>query len=195
MSNEALAQNATQMARSTPTSQDFTLLVREVADTKTNIGISLRGKHGEQSLFSGVCKLVKSMLGMEREAHLPDDVVAQIREAITKFWTNEFSKVLQYGEVQSITYDKPSARIKAAAVQSVSLNARIHVARELPDGKEKRFFTLCLYNQAATRLGKMKDRPDLYDRKDLAAQEIKVTALEKEHLRLEQFVKENPDKP
>jgi hypothetical protein len=186
MSNAtAISNNATKLSISTPSEMDLVLLVREVAETKSTCGVTLRGKHGDQSLFSGVCKSVKSRLGIAKEERLPEETANKVNEAIAIFWRQQLEKVIGYGEVQTVTFDKPSAEYDDAGnVSDIKKNARVHVSASVPDSKERKFFTLTLLNSAKKRLVMMKDRPSVYDRDDYAKQENKIAALEKELVRL-----------
>lgn len=186
--NTAITNNATKLAISTPKEIDLLMLVNEVADTKTKVGISLRGKHGDQSLFSGVCKLLKSMLGIAATDKLDEKTVDLVNSSIAQYWQKQMEKVLGYGEVQTITFDKPSATYSSGEVSDIRKNARVHVSASVPDGKERKFFTLTLLNGAKERLAKMHDNPGRYDRKDLQTQENKIAALEKEYDRLNKIV-------
>jgi hypothetical protein len=181
-----------QAAASSPKSLDLIALVASIAKVKAAIGSKSVGHKGKQNLFSLVCKAWKSHNGKGVDERVPDAVEADIRKAVNAFWLNEATKmVTQYGEVVSVQWDSPKAKVvdTESGRKDVNLqwNATLKARRESKDDAEFRLGLSFEVTKAQKRLDYMKDHPEKgYTREDIQAQNDLLTVLESKQLDMNQ---------
>lgn len=131
---------------------DYGAVVRECAARKSAIGETFVGKQGKQHLFASACANIKSRLSIPKfldDGKTPtrlDEVHTNgILDAMKDFWSGVAQRVLNYGEIRSASFDKPSAEFRkvmdgagnvTGTVAVPKLNARIHAQKDCRDAKE-----------------------------------------------------------
>lgn len=188
---DVLTNNATNLAVSTPKEIDLVEMVKNCAFRKSNIGETLVGNKGKRNLFSAVCADYKSLRSIAKDTRLDDETVGKINEAIKSFWSRQAQRILDYGEVVSASFDKPSAEFTedGKRVTNVHLNAKLHSRKELCDSRERKLNVLFMLTQARKRMDNMLGEVGKHTREAMAAQALRIAALETEHARLESAFK------
>lgn len=127
---------------------DYGKVVAECATRKSAVGQTFVGKQGKQHLFASSCAAVKSLLGVAKfmddgktPTRLDEVHVNGILDAMRTFWQSQANRLLNYGEIRSATFDKPTAEAVKADNGDVTgfkpkLNARIHAQKDCRDAKE-----------------------------------------------------------
>ena len=175
-------------AISTPATIDYPAVVARVAKAKAQIGSKFMGHKGKQNLFALVCDAVRSMLNRPKfdEAgqpiHLPEEIAAQVKGAINEFWLAQARKVVEYGEVVSVQYDAPKAKVLdlegGRKDVDLSWNATLKSRRVSKDDAEFRLGLSFEIGKATKRLAYMQDNPAKYDREEVRAAQNFLTVLE-----------------
>jgi hypothetical protein len=184
---------------------DYGAIVAECAGRKSAIGQTFVGKQGKQHLFASACAAVKSMLGIAKfmddgktPTRLDQVHVDGILDAMKDFWNSKIDLVKAYGEIRSVTFDKPSAEFTKVldnagnvigTKATPKLNARAHVQKACRDDKESALMLSFLVAQAKKRVDFMKGivtpggnastaGAGKYTREEIAKAEERVAILE-----------------
>lgn len=179
-------------AASSPKVLDLVALVASIAKVKAAIGSKFVGHKGKQNLFSLTCKAWKSHNGKGVDERVPDATEAEIRKAVNAFWLNEATRmVTQYGEVVSVQWDAPKARVVDGTngLKDVDLqwNATLKARRDSKDDAEFRLGLSFEITKAKKRLEYMQDHPEKgYTREDIRTQQDYLTVLEAKQLDMNQ---------
>lgn len=127
---------------------DYLEIVSVAAKRKSAIGETFVGKQGKQHLFASACAVVKSRLNIGKflddgvtPTRLDEVHVNGILDAMKSFWQSQANRLLNYGEIRSATFDKPTAEAVKSDTGTVTgfkpkLNARIHAQKDCRDAKE-----------------------------------------------------------
>lgn len=178
----AIANSTDKLAVSTPAEINYLAECRALASRKTKIGETFAGRRGKQSLFSAMCKQVKSLRSIDPREHLDSETVKEIEGAIALFWQSEAERILTYGEIKSATYDKPSFKVidleDGAKDADITLNAKLHAVRKPKDLAEYRLNALYLLAAAKKRMDYMLDHVAKFDREQMATQQNRIAILE-----------------
>lgn len=147
-SAQAARSNGAPAAGQSAPQVDYGKIVAECATRKSAIGQTFVGKQGKQHLFASACASVKSLLGMAKfmddnktPTRLDDVYVNGILDAMKEFWQSQANRLLNYGEIRSATFDKPTAEAVKSETGIVTgfkprLNARIHAQKDCRDASE-----------------------------------------------------------
>lgn len=189
----SMVPKSTDAAVSSPKVIDLVALVAQVAKAKAAIGSKFMGHKGKQSLFALVCNAVRSLRGDAKfnkdgsVRHLPEELATDIRKAVNAFWLTQATKmVTEYGEVVSVQWDSPKAKVFDAegGLKDVGLtwNATLKARRDSKDDAEFRLGLSFEIGKATKRLAFMQDNPNKYDRTEVRAQQDLLTILESKQL-------------
>lgn len=150
---------------------DYAAVIEECAARKSAIGQTFVGKQGKQHLFASACANVKSRLGIPKflddgktPTRLDSVHTDAILDAMRDFWTKQANRILNYGEIRSASFDKPSAEfvkvmdaagnlVKTKAVPK--LNAKIHAQKDCGNDAESALMLAFLIAQAKKRVDYM----------------------------------------
>lgn len=183
-------------ALSTPESIDYGAIVARIAQVKAPIGTRFVGNKQKSSIKALVFDHVRSALSIpkwEDEAkklvnRLPEDIEKAICHAISEYWLMHARKIVDYGEVVSVSYDTPRAFIvdgdKGKDVD-LQWNATLKAKRQSKDDAEFRLGLSFAIRKAHDRLEFMRANPSKYDGVEIRAQHDLITRFEGKLLAME----------
>lgn len=175
-------------AISSPQDLDYAQVVETCATRKAKIGQSFNGRKGKQGLFSLSCAMVKSLIGLGKLDKLEIDVENNIRLAVENFWKLQATKILNYGEVVSVTFDKPVIRFNdEMSVTSIQGQASMVARREPNNVSETLLWLHYAKSQASKRMDYMLENVAKYNRAELQTQQAKLAGIENKIVELEKL--------
>ena len=164
-SNAVLAQNATQLAISTPSEINIGGIVTMLFLRKQDEhGRATFGTNrGKQNLFASTCAWVKSLRGINAKEHLPEEIELQIRVACDKAVSDAFTNVLQsYDRFTIKTGGLRTLIAKDGSIKNREAFAGIHAARDAC-ANEHRLCDMLTLRQKQEQINRLLDKPALED--------------------------------